>query len=335
MSETSASAPRTSHQRIGIDVGGTKIEGSLIAVSPATTPSVLASTRIPARSGEANVAADILSLVTLLRAEAASHTEKYGPLLGVGIGTPGKVDSSRGTVENIANLNVHHLDLSREIGSAAHLPVRVENDVNAAALGAAALLGTGGGAASSATPTSSPDVIAFLNLGTGLAAGILRDGILDAGFSGVVGEIGHVPVEPHRLACPCGQTGCLETMASGGAVSRMWPQDDPAMPAIIAKAHDVTSPEHDAARDVLKNVVSAIADAIDILAVTIDPRLIIVGGGMAKTGQPLLDEIAAELNHRAASSPFIASLNLPARLHLAPSDQPTGAVGAALSAEQL
>jgi predicted NBD/HSP70 family sugar kinase len=121
-------------------------------------------------------------------------------------------------------------------------------------------------------------------------------------------------------------------MASGGAVSRMWPQDRPAMPAIIAKSHDVTSPEHAAAQEVRDDVIAAIADAIDILALTVDPRLIIVGGGMSKTGTPLIDEITHVLTLRAQTSPFISSLDLGARLRLAPSDQPVGAVGAALAA---
>ncbi|MCI1983622.1 MAG: ROK family protein [Bifidobacteriaceae bacterium] len=319
-----STTPTSAHGLLlGIDVGGTKIEGVLVATSDdasQSSPAVLACERVDAHPGERNVVAGILTVVTALTARAEDFIAEHGPLLSIGIGTPGKVDSGRGTVENIANLRVSFLDLVREIGDATGLPVHVENDVNAAAVGAAALLG---GAQSG--------VIAFLNLGTGLAAGILRNGILDQGFSGAVGEIGHVPVEPHRLPCPCGQSGCLETMASGGAVARMWPYDNPPMPAIIATAHNTSFPEHDEAQEILTNVVAAIVDAIDILAVTVDPRTIIVGGGMAKTGDPLLQEITGELNRRAAQSPFIASLDLPSRLRLAPSDAPSGAVGAALS----
>ena len=69
--------------------------------------------------------------------------------------------------------------------------------------------------------------MAYLNLGTGLAAGIVLDGRLLRGGHGVAGEIGHIPVDPAGVVCGCGQRGCLETLASGSAIARMWPTDDP------------------------------------------------------------------------------------------------------------
>ena len=204
------------------------------------------------------------------------------------------------------------------------MPTRVENDVNAAALGAAAMLPPTDGA-------GDKDTVVFLNLGTGLAVGVIRGGELDHGYSNNVGEIGHVPVEPHRWPCACGQRGCLETAASGGAATRLWPQDDPPMPAIIAKAGNPAAPDHAQAAETLDTIVSAIADAIDIAATAIDPRSIIIGGGMAKTGRPLLDCITTELRRREETSRFVASLRLPDRLSLTDPDQPVGAIGAALA----
>lgn len=318
--------------RIGVDVGGTKIEAVLIGGngtdrhgrSPHEDMRVLASVRVPARPGEREVVEDINAVVAAMMRAAEDHA--FGSVEGVGIGTPGRVDGAAGTVENIANLNVSRLELSREIGDASGLPVHVENDVNAAALGAYALLDHG-----SDDGADTGDVVVFLNLGTGLAAGILRNGRLDHGSSGVVGEIGHIPIEPHRWDCPCGQSGCLETAAGGRAIMRQWPDAVPPMPDILAKASDPSDPKYEDAKSVKHTVINAIADAIDVLAVTVDPAVMVLGGGTAKTGEPLVEAIREELRCREQGSAFITSLHLADRIALAPLDSPIGAIGAGLS----
>ncbi|TPF96067.1 hypothetical protein EP30_09700 [Bifidobacterium sp. UTCIF-39] len=332
---------KTARLRIGVDVGGTKIEGVLVdadehALRGGVGVRVLDSVRVPARRGERQVVEDVATVVNaMMHSEAALHVSDdndsgMSRFIGVGIGTPGRVDSAAGVVENIANLDVSRLDLSNEIGAACGLPVRVENDVNAAALGAYALIG--GDDHVGHDVDISDDTVAFLNLGTGLAAGILRNGRLDHGSSGVVGEIGHIPVERHRWQCPCGQCGCLETAAGGGAIIRQWPQANPPMPDVLAKASDPSSPDYELAMDVKRTVIGAIADAIDILAVTVDPRVIMIGGGTARTGEPLMAAIQEELRHREKNSRFIESLHLCDRLFLVPGTEPVGAIGAALSA---
>lgn len=322
--------------RIGIDVGGTKIAGVLLAEAEngMGQPEVLSEHAIPARPGAEPLVDDVMSVIAALADKAGAKTAELSELgtRFVGIGTPGKVDDVTGAVDNIANLGIAHVELGGEVARRSGLPVRVENDVNAAALGAAAMLpSTGASDADGATDDHAQDTVVFLNLGTGLAAGVIRGGKLDRGHSNVVGEIGHIPVEPHRWACPCGQRGCLETAGSGGAATRLWPQDNPPMPAIIAKAGDETALDHTQAIETLDTIVGAIADAIDIVALAIDPRSIIIGGGMAKTGRPLLDCIATELHRREQGSGFIASLHLADRLTLVDPSQPVGAIGAALA----
>ena len=291
---------------IGIDVGGTKIEGVLTDAAG----TVLATHRVPARSGEAQVIEDIVTV-----ARAVSDRP-----LPVGIGIPGQVDSEHGVVRDIVNLGIVSLELAREVSSAFGAPVRVENDVNAAALGAAAVLGE---------EAQSEGNFIFLNFGTGLAAGIVHNGVLEHGASGAIGEIGHVPVDPNQLPCACGQHGCLETVASGGAVTRLWPQTDPPMPDILRRA-DQGDAQAVRVRDM---VIHAIGDTVQIVIQAYDPAVIAIGGGMAKTGQPLMNAIAAELNRRAAASHFLQTLNMPARLRLLPADKPVGAIGAALAAK--
>ena len=295
--------------KVGVDVGGTKIEAVLV------TPDgkVLGQARIAARRGNKAVLEDIESVAR----QAAG--DRFSEVTAIGIGTPGQVNADTGRVGDIVNLDVVSMDMGPEITQRTGVDTHVENDVNAAAIGAAALLGGVEGLGGT---------IALLNFGTGLAAGIVQNGVLLHGYSGAAGEIGHIPVEPHRFKCPCGQYGCLETVASGASVARLWPNADPPMPDLIRRA---VRREAEAV-DTLDMVVRAIGDAIQILAQSVDPRLIILGGGMAKTGEPLLEVISAELYRREVQCHFLESLDLSARLRLAPVEQPVGAIGAALAA---
>lgn len=318
---------------VGIDVGGTKIAGSLLNIDHSGACEVIADTRVPVRRGGAQVVEDVTRVVSLLMDGSVSGQAQgkrscdQTRIAGIGLCVPGRVDPQTGIVENVANLDISKLALTDEISRNTGLPAHVENDVNAATLGAYVTFG--GHDKPLSASKHNGDVVAFLNLGTGMAAGILRDGALDNGFSGVVGEIGHIPVERHRLLCGCGQRGCLETVAGGNAIKRQWPQADPPLPDIIAKVRDDADPQHEAASEVLSTIVDAIVDAIDILALAIDPRIILIGGGTARTGTALLDEIREELARRASASPFITSLALDKRISLVDPDNPIGCIGAA------
>ncbi len=292
---------------VGVDIGGTKIETVLLDGS-GTVSSLY---RIPSRPGEEEVVEDICKAVT-------SVTDAPIP---IGIGIPGQVNPLTGQVRNVVNLDIKTMNLAERIHRLTHSTVHVENDVNAAALGATALMTDGLEEDSSAV---------FVNFGTGLAAGLVHNGIIEHGVNGTLGEIGHLPVDPNGFECPCGQRGCLETVASGGAVSRLWPSRGPSMPDLIDKA----SHDNHVARDVLSKIMHAMADTIQITAQAYDPGLIIIGGGMARTGQPLLDALTEVLERRSNDSPFLASQKITERLRIAPMDQPIGAIGAAFAAVQ-
>ncbi|MBT1172241.1 ROK family protein [Bifidobacterium sp. MA2] len=295
---------------VGVDVGGTKIEAAL--VDPDSE--VRSTARVPARRGEDNLVEDVVAVV---REVAGS---RLADVAAVGIGTPGRVENDAGIVEHIVNLDVEAVALGPRVSGAIGVPVHVENDVNAAALGAARLL-----------PEARGDgVVTFLNFGTGLAAGVIVDGELCRGASGALGEVGHIPVDPNRFDCPCGQRGCLETVCSGAAVAKLWPVagGEAAMPDLIIRA---AQGEVEACR-VLGMVKHAIGDVIQIVVQALDPDVIIIGGGMSRTGEPLMRVIEDELSAREEPCPFLRGLHLADRLRLAPADAPLGALGAALSA---
>ena len=136
---------------------------------------VLGAARIPARHGNDAVIEDIVAVAH----QAAG--ERFDEVRAIGVGTPGTVDSASGHVGNIVNLDVVSLDMGPLVSQRSGVPAHVENDVNAAAVGAATVLGGADGMAGT---------IAFLNFGTGLAAGIVENGVLMHGYSGAAGEIG-------------------------------------------------------------------------------------------------------------------------------------------------
>lgn len=238
-------------------------------------------------------------------------------------------------MDDAVNLGIEHMDLALSVGNTLGLPTRVENDVNIAALGAASLARTNTEgrptfntraraedypAAGRSLPPETDQVTVFINLGTGLVAGIIRNGAIEHGASGAIGEIGHIPVDPHKFHCKCGQSGCLETVASGSAVEALWPGVNHPLPDMIDKARQ-GDPKASKRLDIIG----------DGIAQAIDPNIIILGGGLTRTGQPLLDLIIGKLEARARESRFIASLNLPARVRSSSTDKPIAAIGAALA----
>lgn len=316
---------------VGVDIGGTKIEAALVGPDGA----IASTARVPARRGGMNVVEDVVSLVRNIAGE------RLPDVTHVGIGTPGQVEPSTGMVRHVVNLDIESLDLGPQVRSALGIPTHVENDVNAAVMGGASLMGMSlngvapvGAAHANPVPKDGRkdggDTVVLLNFGTGLAAGIIIAGGLHHGYAGAAGEIGHIPVDPNRFDCPCGQRGCLETVCSGAAVDKLWPTPNgvASMPDLIMQA---SQGEVEACRT-LGIIRHAIGDAIQIVAQSIDPDLIILGGGMAKTGAPLLAVIADEIDRREGVCPFLKGLRLMDRVRLAPMDKPLGALGAALAA---
>jgi glucokinase len=291
---------------VGLDIGATKTLGLVVDGAGV----ILAEVREATEPGADGVVRTAARVVEALR--AATGEELPGV---VGIGVPGLVDTKRGAVKHAVNLGVDGdwLPLGDLLGNRLGVPVVVENDVNAATLGAVALSGE--------------DDLVYLSIGTGLAAGLVLEGRLRRGEHGAAGEIGHVPVDPSGALCQCGQRGCLETIASGSALAAAWPAGDvPPAQALFAAAQS-GDPAAVAARD---RFADGVASAVRVLALAVDPRTVVLGGGVAQLGEPLRVVVAAALRAQAVTSPFLASLDLAGRLRVVPSDYPVAAVGAAM-----
>ncbi len=296
---------------VGLDIGGTKIVGVLRGPDGAVRQTF----QLPTVRGVRGVVTTAAAVVRVL---ADGVGTLPGILDGVGVGVPGVVDPAAGTVAHGVNLGFPgmptpfaHL-LSTEL---AGTRVEVENDLNVAVLGAADTVGTGAD-------------LAFLSLGTGLAAGLLLDGRLRRGAFGAAGEIGHLPYRADGPACPCGQRGCLELYASGAALDARWPGagDVPGPVALFAAA----AAGDPAALAVRADFADAVAAAIRMLVLTTDVHHVVLGGGVSGLGAPLLHAVVRALDEQAAGSDFLASLRIGERVRLAPLGVPVAAIGAAL-----
>lgn len=301
--------------RLGLDIGGTKTS----AVVVKDDGSLAVSRTVPSGYGST----DVLRVATNLAQTAA--TEAGQGLDFIGACMPGLVDPGTGAVRHAVNLGVTFLDLAGELESVFGQPVIVENDVKAAAIGAHRMVSARAG---QATPTTSAmtshETFAYLNLGTGLAAAIVLDGRILRGPEGMLGEIGHLPVGG-TSTCPCGQTGCLETIASGSALARMWAHGENIGRDPFSAAMNGDAVAGMAAAELCRGA----SLAVQILALAAGAAHIVIGGGLTSLGRPLESGIRAELKRQALTSDFVASLGLADRFELLPSHIPIAALGAA------
>jgi predicted NBD/HSP70 family sugar kinase len=297
---------------VGLDIGGTKVH----AVAVDANGAIVHELRLPTGLGADAVLGTAITAVCELARLAAVTPEEFR---SIGVGIPGSVDAEAGRVAHAVNLALEGLDLGPLLAERFGVPVRVENDVNAAALGAWSLLDTAGEAVGARS-------MAYHNLGTGLAAGVVIDGALWRGSRGTAGEVGHIPVEADGALCSCGQRGCLETLASGSAVARQWPSEHPYPVVQLFEAADAGVP---LAVEVRDRLVENTAVAVRILILSLDVDRVVIGGGISSLGAPLISRVHAVLDSWAQSSPFIASLELASRVSLVAAGSPVAALGAA------
>ncbi|MFF5101628.1 ROK family protein [Streptomyces sp. NPDC000134] len=220
---------------------------------------------------------------------AALGADRFGePPAAAGLAVPGIVDERRGTAVYSANLGWRDVPLrdllSRRLGG---VPVALGHDVRTGGL-AEGRVGAGRGT----------DRFLFVPLGTGIAGAIGIGGRVEGGAHGFAGEIGHIVVRPGGAPCPCGQRGCLERYASAGAVGTAWARacgDPDADAADCAKAVD--SGDVRAAR-VWQDAVDALADGLVTALTLLDPRTLIIGGGLAEAGETLFTPLRDAVRQR-------------------------------------
>jgi glucokinase len=281
---------------LAVDVGGTTIKAE-IADSAGTA---VASGSVPTPRGAAAIDA-VAELGSRLIASttgepaaggaAAGPSATGSPVVAAGVVLPGIVDRARRIAVYSANIGWSSLAAGDLLEQAWGIPVAVDHDVTAAGL---AEWATGAGRGC--------DNMAFVAIGTGIAAALIADGRplrASGNTSGdrQPGEIGHVVVRPGGPPCGCGARGCLEAIASAASITRAYAavtnsEVSGALAVERAAAHD------DRARKVWDDAVSALADGLIVLTTLLAPERIVLGGGLAQAGAFLLDPLTAALSTR-------------------------------------
>lgn len=293
---------------VGVDIGGTKTE----AVVVDHNGTIAGRTRLATGFGSEAVVESAVAAISGAAAEAGVAVDSIAT---IGVGIPGTVDAATGLVTHAINLGVDRLELGPVLWQRLGMPVRVENDVNAAAVGAFHALDQ---------PATAS--IAYLNLGTGLAAGLVLRGELWRGARGAAGEIGHVLVDPNGPLDLDGQRGGLEVVASGSGIARQWAtgEDNP-----VTAVLDAADAGDERAIEIRRRLFEGVAASVRILVLTVDVDLVVIGGGLSRLGDRLLDGVRSVVHGWEALSPFITSLELGDRITLVPADAPVAALGAA------
>jgi glucokinase len=268
---------------IALDVGGTGMKAALVAADGELLHQARRATG--RERGPDAVVETILDFAAELSAYGAG---RFGePAAAVGVAVPGIVDAERGIAAYSANLGWRDVPLRDRLSAKLGVPVALGHDVRTGGL-AEGRIGAGKGA----------DRFMFVPLGTGIAGAIGIEGRVEAGAHGFAGEIGHIVVRPQGSPCPCGQIGCLERYASAAAVSEAWAAacgDPEADAADCAKA--VASGDPNAVR-VWQDAVDVLADGLVTALTLLDPRTLIIGGGLAEAGETLFTPLRDAVRRR-------------------------------------
>ena len=274
---------------VGVDVGGTTVKMGMFS----DTGELLDKWEIPTR--RKNNGKYILSDIVDSIEEKRETFE--GNIKGIGVGIPGPVTAD-GTVLKCANLGWDVFSVSNKLASLTGVGnVKVGNDANVAALGE---MWKGGGLGQKN--------IVMVTLGTGVGGGIIIDGQILTGANGAGGEIGHICVNYEETdQCGCGNRGCLEQYASATGIVRLAKKKLEA-----GTADTVLNAENLTAKDVFDAVKAGDQVAMEIaeefgrylgyalanIAALVDPEAIVIGGGVSKAGEILLDYVEKAYKER-------------------------------------
>ena len=300
---------------IGVDVGGTKVAAGLVD----RQGKILFQARAPmvCDDGAARALSCVTSAIDSVSAKAPSVSGPPPKLIeAIGICAPGPLDPKTGVVINPPNLPCwRDFALAAEVTHLYRVPVKVDNDANAAGL-AEVLWGAGCGFRS----------VFYATIGTGIGTGIVIDGRIYHGRTGAAGEGGHVSIDRNGPRCGCGKPGCIEALAAGPAIARRAREklDAGRVSAMLelagGKASAVTSEmvgkayaSGDAvAREVLSEVFDDLSLWLGNIIDLLEPDVIIIGGGVGSMLRPFFGEIRDRLprcsiNQRCLEIPLLAA----------------------------
>ncbi|HEY7351663.1 MAG TPA: ROK family protein [Terriglobales bacterium] len=293
---------------VGVDVGGTKVAAGLVDVSG----EILTQVRV-AMVSNSSAKRGLQSVLS-----AISHVipQKADAVAGIGICAPGPLDPNTGIILNPPNVPCwRNYALAAAVQKLHHVPVKVDNDANAAALAE-----TRWGAARDYRN------VFYATIGTGIGTGIVFDGKIYHGRTGAAGEGGHVSIDHRGPMCACGKPGCIEVFASGTAVARRAQEEinsgassrmleiaggDPATitGTIVGKAMKLGDP---LAKRIVTEASEKIALWLSNIIDLLDPEVVVIGGGAAALYAPMFSKVGElisrySVNPRANEVPIVSA----------------------------
>jgi glucokinase len=272
---------------LGVDVGGTKVAAGLVNASGA----IVKRARVPMiATGDADK-----GLAAVLAAVGELIPGSGGSVRGIGICSPGPLNPRTGVIINPPNVPCwRNFPLAERVRGVYNVPVKVDNDANAAGL-AEVLWGAARGHRN----------VFYATVGTGIGSGIILDGKILHGRTGAAGEAGHMGIDIHGPRCPCGKKGCVEVLASGPAIGRRARKKlaannrsimlelaggDPQ--AVNGEIVSRAAQQGDAlAREVIDETLDILAYWLGNVIDYQEPELIVMGGGVSTTLAPYLEDI--------------------------------------------
>jgi glucokinase len=310
---------------IGVDVGGTKVAAARIVGSTCECH-VEQPTHLDSSEG----------LIDQIEAVIREVIESEGEPEAIGVGLPSQIDFATGTVVASVNIPLEGVPLGEKLGERLNVPVHVDNDANCAALAEAHFIEGG--------PV---DHLVMYTLGTGVGGGVIIDGAIFRGATGLGAELGHQVIAWDGPDCPgaCPNRGCLEALCSGLALERdatEFAQDHPdsRLGKLLAagdgdkvRGRDVVAAarDHDDedALGLLERVGTYLGVGLSGAINTFEPEYIVIGGGLSQGADFFLDRAREEANKRAL--PALADR---VRIELAQGGADAGLIGAGLLAAQ-
>lgn len=301
----------------GVDIGGTTVKMGLFDREGC----VLDKWEIP--TVKDNEGASVLpDVAQSILAKMKEKNLELDDLEGIGIGVPGAVDKEGNLVNGAVNIGWKSFNIPKVMNAYINVPVKAANDANSAAFGE---MWQGGG-------KGYTNMVA-VTLGTGVGGGIIVNGEIVTGVTGAAGEIGHIHIEDGETdICGCGNRGCLEQYASATGVVRLakrrLAQDD--KPSVLREGSLTAKTVFDAVKDgdevaveIAERFGSYLGKGLAAVANVVNPEVFVIGGGVSKAGEILMDFIEPALQKYV----FPASRNV--KLALAQLGNDAGIYGAA------
>lgn len=297
---------------VGVDLGGTKILTALADLEG----KLLNKERLPTKAdeGEEAVITRIIDSINRVLNKAGIEEEE---LEAIGLGCPGPLDVTKGIVYQAPNLGWQNVNIKELLENEIEAPVLIENDANAAALGEK-WFGAGQG----------KDNLIYITVSTGIGGGIIIDRELYRGADDSAGEIGHMVIDPTLdVECGCGNQGCWEAVASGTALGRLGKEAlesgrSSLMEKMVTKIEEVdgaivtkaAKQGDQVALEIIEQATNYLGIGIANLVNILDPKMVIIGGGVSQAGEMIFKPIREIVARRALKAPARKVEIVPAQL---------------------